>query len=72
MTKENPHRRSSVTVSLSESERILIERAARDSDLSRSEFVRTYSLISASKLTLQREAEAKRMREVDRAFPPLH
>ena len=71
MTKENPHRRSSVTVSLSESERILIERAARDSDLSRSEFVRTYSLISASKLTLQREAEAKRMREVDRDFPPL-
>ena len=71
MTKENPHRRSSVTVSLSESERILIERAARESDLSRSEFVRTYSLISASKLTLQREAEAKRMREVDRDFPPL-
>lgn len=71
MTKENPHRRSSVTVSLSESERILIERAARESDLSRSEFMRTYSLISASKLTLQREAEAKRMREVDRDFPPL-
>lgn len=72
MTKENPHRRSSVTVSLSESERILIERAARESDLSRSEFMRTYSLISASKLTLQHEAETKRMREVDRAFPPLH
>ena len=72
MTKENPHRRSSVTVSLSESERTLIERAARESDLSRSEFMRTYSLISASKLTLQHEAEAKRMREVDRAFPPLH
>lgn len=69
MTKENPHRRSTVTVSLSESERILIERAAHEGDLSRSEFMRTYSLISASKLTLQREAEAKRMREVDRAFP---
>lgn len=71
MTKENPHRRTSITVALNEGERILIERAARESDLSRSEFVRTYSLISASKLTLQREAEAKRMREVDRDFPPF-
>ena len=71
MTKENPHRRTSITIALNEGERILIERAARESDLSRSEFVRTYSLISASKLTLQREAEAKRMREVDRDFPPL-
>lgn len=71
MTKENPHRRTSIPIALNESERILIERAARESDLSRSEFMRTYSLISASKLTLQREAEAKRMREVDRDFPPL-
>lgn len=72
MTKENPHRRTSITIALNEGERILIERAARESDLSRSEFMRTYSLISASKLTLQRDAEFARMREVDRDFPPLH
>ncbi len=71
MTKENPHRRTSITIALNESERILIERAARESDLSRGEFMRTYSLISASKLTLQRDAEFARMREVDRDFPPL-